>query len=249
MSALRRLWGLSGHRSASSIDQQYSKYLDDAVRAAEENRRREAERQRLLRQAQEQAAMVQADEERKRQQVQAELKRRRQIAVPKINPELTKNQAGRQPLTNDFAPKNGKSRWPFGHLGWMIGRPKSFNRLPLPGNVLFHFGNVPIDLRKVLLFQIAVHAGGLGAIARNPSSDPAPARCSAPSAGCGRGPFFVAQKSQVEILIVVTETASCIPEFRCCGGNPLFRIPQTWPRFRRGLFFASVSRLLPLATP
>jgi hypothetical protein len=43
----------------------------------------------------------------------------------------------------------------------------------------------------------------------------------------GTGPLFVAQKSQVEILIVVTETASRVPELRCCGGNPLFRIPQT----------------------
>src|SRR5262245_25805635 len=43
-------------------------------------------------------------------------------------------------------------------------------------------------------------------------------------------PLFVAQKSQVEILIVVTETASRVPELGC-GGNPLFRIPQTWLRF------------------
>ena len=43
--------------------------------------------------------------------------------------------------------------------------------------------------------------------------------------------FVVAQKSQVEILIVVTETASRVPELGCCGGNPLFRIPQTWLRF------------------
>src|SRR5262245_42819548 len=56
-----------------------------------------------------------------------------------------------------------------------------------------------------------------------------PTRCSAPCAGCG--PLFVAQKSQVEILIVVTETASRVPELRCCGGDPLFRIPQTWLRF------------------
>jgi hypothetical protein len=53
-----------------------------------------------------------------------------------------------------------------------------------------------------------------------------------------RGPLFVAQKSQLEILIVVTETASRVPELRCCGGNPPFRI-QTWPRFGGGLFFAS----------
>jgi hypothetical protein len=41
----------------------------------------------------------------------------------------------------------------------MIGRPQSFNRVPLPGNVLLHFGYVPIGLRKVLLFKIAVHVG------------------------------------------------------------------------------------------
>jgi hypothetical protein len=38
----------------------------------------------------------------------------------------------------------------FCHPGWMIGRPQSFDRVLLPDNVLFHFGNVPIDLRKVL---------------------------------------------------------------------------------------------------
>jgi hypothetical protein len=36
---------------------------------------------------------------------------------------------------------------------------------------------------------------------------------------------------------VVTETASRVPELRCCGGNPLFRIPKLGP--------ASVGPFLP----
>jgi hypothetical protein len=46
--------------------------------------------------------------------------------------------------------------------------------------------------------------------------------------GCWR--LFVAQKSQVEILIVVMETASRVPN--CVAADPLFRIaPKPWPRF------------------
>jgi hypothetical protein len=44
------------------------------------------------------------------------------------------------------------------------------------------------------------------------------------------GPLFVAQKSQVEILIVVMETAPHVPN--CVAADPLFRIaPKPWPRF------------------
>ena len=43
----------------------------------------------------------------------------------------------------------------------------------------------------------------------------------------GTGPLFVAQKSQIEILIAVTETAPASPNCFTAEGNPPFRIPQT----------------------
>jgi hypothetical protein len=41
----------------------------------------------------------------------------------------------------------------------MMGGLQSLNRVPLLGDVLFHFDNVPIGLRKVSKFLIAVHVG------------------------------------------------------------------------------------------
>jgi hypothetical protein len=54
------------------------------------------------------------------------------------------------------------------------------------------------------------------------------------------GALFVAQKSQVEILILVAETVSRVHDLRKCGGKLSLPHTPTLAPLRWGLFFATV---------